>query len=100
MTDEVRDRKVINESLALRAKYKTKRQAPRQNLKCSEIVPHPMNRGGEAIRATRAKALAEYWLLLVVDTAVVETVVDGTGNPATTFSDHSKANAGLYPDSK
>ena len=105
MTDDVPHRKVIKESIALRAKYKTKRQAPRQNLMCSQIVPHPKNRGGEPIRTSRTKTLAADILAAgydpteaIVDSVVVEVGVDVYGDPEMTFSDHFKANAGLDPD--
>ena len=48
MADDLPDRQVIKESLAWRAKYRTKEQNPLQNLRCGEIVPHPSNRGEEA----------------------------------------------------
>ena len=105
MTDEGPDRKVIKECLAFRAKYVTKRQAPRQNLHCWQILPHPKNRGGEPIRATRTRALTIDMLEsgfdpteTTVDSIAVEVNVDDMGKPATTFSDHFKANAGLDPD--
>ena len=105
MNDDVPDRKVIKASLAWRAKYRTRRQAPRQNLKCCQLVPHPKNRGGEPIRATRTRTLTIDILEsgydpieATVDSIAVEVNVDGMGKPATTFSDHFKANAGLDPD--
>ena len=104
MTDEVPDRKIIKESIGLRAKHKTRREA-RQSLRCCEIAAHPMNRGGEPIRATRTKTLAEDILTAgydpteaTVDSVVVEVDVDDNGNPTATFYDHFKANAGLDPD--
>ena len=105
MTDEVPDRKLIKESLAYRAKYKTKRQAPRQNLTCAQMCPHPQNRGGEPIRSSRTKLLGGYILdsgydptEATVDSVAVEVDIDDKGLPMTTYSDHFKANAGLDPD--
>ena len=94
------DRQIIKESLALRAKYRTKRQAPRQIVKCFQIAPHPKNRGGEPIRATRTRTKAIYILESGYDPAkaIVNSVAVEVGNPAATFSDHFKANAGLDPD--
>ena len=79
------DRKLIKASIALRAKYKTKRQAPRQNLRCIEIVPHKMNRGGEPIRTSRTKTSAADISYsgydpteATVDSVVVEVGLDGS----------------------
>ena len=58
MTDDMPDTKIIKASLQYRAKYKSKRQAVKQNLMCWQIVPHPSNRGGDVIRTARTKGLA------------------------------------------
>ena len=105
MKSAVPDTKIIKESLQLRAKYTTKKQASKQNLRCVQVVPHPSNRGGEVIRTARTKALAgdileagydpvEATLQLVA----VEIDVDSSGHPTTRFSDHFKNNAGMDPD--
>ena len=62
MTDEVPDRKVVKMAICYRAKYKTKRQPPRQNLRCFELCPHPKNRGGEPIRSSRTFILGGHIL--------------------------------------
>ena len=103
--DGVPDTKIIKESLQLRAKYMTKKQACKQLLRCTQVVPHPSNRGGEVIRTARTKALAgdileagydpvEATLQLVA----VEIDVDDSGQPSTRFSDHFKKNAAMDPD--
>ena len=105
MANEVPDTKVIKASLALRAKYQTKRQAPRQNLRCLQVVPHPKNRGGEPIRTARTKTLAGDILYngydpteATVDSVVVEVDADGMGKPTRTFADHFQANVVFDPD--
>ena len=99
------DSKIIKASLHLRAKYKTKRQASIKNLTCCQILPHPSNRGGEAVRTARTKALAGEILAsgydpveATVDAVAVEIDVDDRGRPSSRFSDHFKANAGMDPD--
>ena len=87
MKDDVPDQKVSKQSLAYRAKYGTKVQAPRQNWFCWQIVPHCMNRGGEPIRNSRAENLAGDILSAgyhhteaTVDSVVVGVDVDSMGN--------------------
>ena len=58
MSGDTPDSKVIKQSLAFRAKYKSKRNPPRMVLQCGQIVPHPKNRGGEPVRTLRTKTLA------------------------------------------
>ena len=99
------DTKIIKQSLYYRGKYQTKRQAPKQNLMCWQLVPHPWNRGGEGIRSTRTKVLAGDILEVgydpvaaIVDSVAVEIDVDALGVPSNKFRDHFAANAGLDPD--
>ena len=87
MSDEAPDTKVIKASLAYRAKYKSKRQAPRLNLHAWQIVPHPKNRGGEPIRTLRTKTLAGDIVYngydpteATVDSVVVEVGLDRSKN--------------------
>ena len=98
------DNKLIKQSLAFRAKYKTKREGlagGMRNLYAWQIVPHPMSSmGGEPIRVSRTKALAGDILHngydpseATVDSVVVEAAVDGTGAPMKTFAGHFHANA-------
>ena len=105
MTDDVPDQKVIKQSLAWRAKYGTKVQAPRQNLFCWQIVPHNSNRGREPIRTSRTKDLAGLILSggyhhteATVDSVVVDVDVDHSGNPKRTFSSHFQYSGALGPD--
>ena len=109
MTDEVPDMRLIKQSLAFRAKYRTKREGlagGMRNLYAWQIVPHPMSSmGGEPIRVARTKALVEDILSngydpseATVDSVVVEAAVDGAGVPMKTFAAHFLANAVYYPD--
>ena len=104
MAGEVPDNKLIKQSLAFRAKYKTKREGLAgglQNLYAWQIVPHPMSSmGWEPRRVSRTKALVEDILSngydpseATVDSVVVEAAVDGTGVPMKTFAEHFHANA-------
>ena len=84
--NHVPDRPIIKLSLYYRAKYTTKRQEPKQNLMCWQLVPHPSNRGGEVIRSTRTKALAGDIFEVgydpvegTVDSVSVEVKVDSRG---------------------
>ena len=99
------DTKIIKQSLQYRAKYKSRRQASMQNLMCGQIVPHPSNRGGEAIRPLRTKALVAEILEVgydpveaTVSAVAVEIDVDPSGCPSSKFSEHFKANTGSDPD--
>ena len=99
------DTKIIKESLQYRAKYKSKRQAAKQNLMCGQIVPHLLNPGGDVIRTARTKGLAGEILEVgydpvegTTDPVAVEIDVDASGAPSSRFSDHFKANAGMDPD--
>ena len=105
MADDLPDRQIIKESLAWRAKYRTKEQNPLQNLRCGQIVSHPSNRGGEPISTSRTKDLAGVLLCdgyhlteATVDSVVVEVDVDSSGKPRSTFSDHFKVSVELEPD--
>ena len=108
MTGDVPDTRLIKQSLALRAKYITKREdlaGGMRNLYAWQIVPHPKAWGGEPIRSSWTKALAGDILYngydpreATVDSVVVEVAVDSTGAPMTTFAEHFHANAGLDPD--
>ena len=105
MADGVPDTKVIKLSLAYRAKYQTKRQAPRQNLRCLQVVPHPKNRGGDVIRVVRTKGLIGEILdsgycstEATVDLVAVEIDLDSSEAPSTKFSDHFRSNAGMDQD--
>ena len=105
MSEVVPDTKIIKQSLAYRSKYKSRRQASMQNLVCGQIVPHPSNRGGDAIRSSRTKTLVGDILECgydpveaTVDPVAVEIDVDASGAPSSRFSDHFKANAGMDPD--
>ena len=105
MTGEVPDTRLIKQSLALRAKYRTKREGlagGMRNLYAWQIVPHPKACGGEPIRSSWTKALAGDILAAgydpseaTVDSVVVEVAVDSTGAPMTTFAEHFHANAFL-----
>ena len=99
------DTKIIKLALHYRAKFQTKRQEPKQNLKCWQIVPHPSNRGGEVIRSTRTRILGGDIVEAgcdpteaVVDSVAVEIDVDALGQPSNKFRDHFAVNAGLDPD--
>ena len=99
------DTKVIKAGLAYRAKYQTKRQAPRQNLRCLQVVPHPKNRGGDVIRVVRTKGLIGEFLdsgycptEATVDLVAVEIDLDSSEAPSTKFSDHFRSSAGMDPD--
>ena len=105
MSDVVPDTRVIKLSLFYRAKYKTKRQAPRQNLRCCQVAPHPKNRGGDVIRTVRTKVLTGDILYsgydpteATLDLVAVEVDQDDSGRDSTTFSDHFKSFAGMDPD--
>ena len=105
MADGSPDTKVIKKGLAYRAKYKSKRQAHKQNLMCSQVVPHPKNRGGDVIRTLRTKALVGdildcgYDLVeATLDLVAVEIDLDDSGGASTKFSDHFKSSAGMDPD--
>ena len=108
MTGEVRDTRVIKQSLAFRAKYRTKRKdlaGGMRNLYAWQSVPHPQDRGGEPIRNSWTKALAGDILYngydpseATVDSVVVEVAVDGSGAPMKNFSEHFHANVGLDTD--
>ena len=108
MAGEVADNKLIKQSLAFRAKYRTKREGLAggvRNLYAWQIVPHPQAWGGEPIRSSRTKALAGDILAAgydpseaTVGSVVVEAAVDGTGAPMKTFAEHFLANALYYPD--
>ena len=94
MTDGVPDTKTIKLSLQYRAKYKSKQQAAKQNLRCCQIVPHPSNRGGEVISTTRTKGLMEEILEAgydpvegTADPVAVEIDVDASGALSSRFSD-------------
>ena len=103
MAGEVPDTKLIKQSLAFRAKYRTKREGlagGMRNLYAWQIVPHPQNMGGEPIGISRTKALVEHILSngydpseAHVDSVVVEAAVDGAGVPMKTFAEHFHANA-------
>ena len=95
------DNKLIKQSLAFRAKYRTKREdmaGGMRNLYAWQIVPHPMSSmGGEPIRVSRTKALVEDILSngydpseAHVDSVVVEAAVDGAGVPMKTFAEHGR----------
>ena len=102
------DRRLIKQSLAFRAKYRTKREGLAggvRNLYAWQIVPHPQACSGVPIRSSRTKALAGDILAAgydptegTVDSVVVEVGADAGGGPRTTFADHFKANVGLDPD--
>ena len=105
MANEVPDTKVIKLSLIYRAKYQTKRQAPKQNLRCTQVVPHPKNRGGDVIRVVRTKGLIGEILdsgycstEATVDLVAVEIDLDELGYASTRFSDHFRSNAGMDRD--
>ena len=105
MADGLPDTKVIKAGLAYRAKYQSKRQANRQNLRCWQVVPHPKNRGGDVIRVVRTKCLTGDILNsgycpteATVDLVAVEIDLDDSGDPSMRFSDHFKSNAGMDPD--
>ena len=99
MADGVPDTKIIKQSLSLqlRAKYQTKRQAPRPTLMCGQIVPHPSNRG--CVSQLRAKVLLAGILEAgydpvetAVDTVAVEIYSESSsGCPSSKFADHFKA---------
>ena len=55
--DSTPDTQIIKQSIYLRAKYKSKRQPARQILSCTNVVPHPQNRGGYIITSERARSL-------------------------------------------
>ena len=99
MSGEGPDSKVIKQSLAYRAKYKSKRNPPRMVLKCWQIVPHPKNRGGEPIRTSRTKTLAGDITYngydpteATVDSVVVEVGLDSSKNPLNDFRQHFHEN--------
>ena len=99
------DTNIIKMALQFRAKYQTKRQEPKQNLKCWQVVPHPSNRGGEVIRSTRTRILAGDVveagydpIEAVVDSVAVEIDVDASRGPSTKFNEHFAGNAGQDPD--
>ena len=105
MTDDVPDTKIIKASLQYRAKYRSKRQAAKQNLMCGQIVPHLSNPGGDVIRTARTKGLVGEILEAgydpvegTTDPVAVEIDVDASGAPSSRFSDHFKANVGMDPD--
>ena len=97
------DRRLIKQSLAFRAKYRTKREGLAggvRNLYAWQIVPHPQACSGVPIRSSRTKALAAdilaagyYPSEATVGSVVVEAAVDGTGAPMKTFAEHVHANA-------
>ena len=101
MTDAPPDTQIIKQAIAFRAKYATKRQASMQRLCCDQIVPHPSNRGGEAVRSTRTKGLAGDICFSGFLTSEAETssicVEAGPDNPSR-FQDHFKKNCGGEPD--
>ena len=94
------DGRLIKQSLAFRAKYRTKKGSEgmaggMRNLYAWQIVPHPQASGGVPIRSSRTKALAGDILAAgydsseaTVDSVVVEEAVDGTGAPMKTFAEH------------
>ena len=109
MAGEVPDNKLIKQSLAFRAKYKTKREdlsGGMRNLYAWQIVPHPMSSmGGEPIKPPRTKALAGDILSngydareAHADCVVVEAALDGAGVPMTTFADHFRSNVYIFQD--
>ena len=105
MPDCVPDTQIIKKALAYRAKYRTKRQEPKQNLMCWQLVPHPSNRGGEVIRSRRTKVLAGDIIEAgydpvegSLDSVSVEAKVDSSGVPSNMFSDHFEANTGMDPE--
>ena len=109
MAGEVPDNKLIKQSLAFRAKYRTKREGlagGMRNLYAWQIVPHPMSSmGGEPIRVSRTKALVEDILSngydareAHADCVVVEAALDGAGVPMTTFADHFRSNVYIFQD--
>lgn len=98
---EVPDTQFVKQSLCYRAKY----LKCKLYLSCSMLVPHPKNRGGDPIRAARAKALCGEIIhvgylhsLATLDSVCVEVDVDENGAYMSTFSDHFRANAGQDPD--
>ena len=99
------DTKIIKQSLQYRAKYKSKRQPSKQTFLCGQIVPHPSNRGGEAIRSLRTKCFVADILHAgcdsveaSVDAMAVEIDVDPSGCPSSKFSHFFHANTGSDPD--
>ena len=105
MTEGVADSKIIKASLCYRAKYKTKRQAVKQNLMCWQLVPHPSNRGGEPRRTAKTKALAGDIIEVgydplegIADRVAVEVELDASGDPSHRFSQHFQANSGMGSD--
>ena len=101
MTDEVPDTKIIKLAMVFRAKYKTKNQAHKQFLKCSRVVPHNKNRGGEPVRSTRTKALAGEICVsgfLRAEAEVDSVCVEAGKDNASRFQDHFKSNSGCDPD--
>ena len=105
MSGEGPDSKVIKQSLAYRAKYKSKRNPPRMVLHCWQIVPHPKNRGGEPIRTTRTKTLAGDIAYngydpteATVDSVVVEVGLDASKQPLNKFREHFHAHQKLDMD--
>ena len=102
------DGRLIKQSLAFRAKYRTKRNdmvGGMRNLHAWQIVPHPQAWGGEPIRSSWTKALAGDILYngydpseATVDSVVVEVAVDGTGAPMKTFAEHFRWNSLYCPD--
>ena len=101
MTEARPDTQIIKVAIAFRAKYVTKRQQAKQRLYCWQLVPHYQNRGGEAVRSTRTKALAGDLCVSGFLTSEAETssicVEAGPDNPSR-FQDHFKKNSGCKPD--
>ena len=95
MSGEGPDSKVIKQSLAYRAKYKSKRHRPKMVLQSWQIVPHPKNRCGEPIRTLKTKTLAGDILYngydptkATVDSVVVEVGLDRSKKPLNDFRQH------------
>ena len=72
---------------------------------CSDLVPHPSNRGGEPVRTTRTKALAGEIIDAgydlnegIGDHMAVEVDFDPNGDPSCFFSDHFMATSGMDSD--